>query len=430
MRQFSTAPRDATPLMRDRSFVLFLTARTVGVAGFAVTAVALPVLVLQLSDSAFLTSLVVAVEVVPYLVFGLVAGAVADRVDRRRLILTCQVLAAACLATVPLAQALGLLTVGHVIIAAAAVATCWVWFDAATFGVLPALVGRARLVRANSHVYTAATLTDVLVPVGAGVLVAGIGAAYALGVDAAAYLLAAALLAAVPAPFQSQDRALTLSPDAAASGLLRRLGADIGEGLRYLWGHDVIRPLVLVGAGNSLSAGAVTGVLLVLATQQLGLDTVDTRIGLIWTALAVGALLGALLLPRLTPRLPLGWVTIASLTLTPVLMVALALATSLWVGLAALAGFQACVTITILNGISARQVLTPDHLQSRVNTTARMIAWGGTPFGALLAGALAEVGSVRIALLCSSGFVAVAAAAAWLSSLRDPEITRHIQEQT
>lgn len=267
MRRSSTVPRDSTALHRDRSFVLFMAARTVGVAGFAVTAVALPVLVLQLSGSAFLTSLVVAVEVVPCLVFGLVAGAVADRVDRRRLVLTCQVLAAACLATVPLAQALGVLTVWHVIVAATAVATCWVWFDAATFGVLPALVGKARLVRANSHVYTAATLTDVLVPMGAGVLVAGIGAAYALGVDAAAYLLAAALLAAVPAPFQTQDRAVESSPGATGSGLLRRLGADIGEGLRYLWNHDIIRPLVLVGAGNSLSAGAVTGVLLILATR-------------------------------------------------------------------------------------------------------------------------------------------------------------------
>lgn len=411
----STEPVES--LCRDRSFVLFLLARSVGVAGYAVSAVAMPLLVLQLTDSALLTSAVVALEVVPYLLLGLIAGAVADRVDRRRLIVTCQLLAALLLATIPAAQAAGVLSPWHVLAVATGVATCWVWFDAATFGVLPSLVGRASLVQANSYVFTAATLTDVIVPAGAGLLIAGVGAAYTLGVDAAGYVLAAAMLAVIPGRFQSTQRP-TADKGPTATGLVRSLGHDIVEGLRFLWRHDVIRPLVLVGAGNSLSTGALTGVLIVLATRQYGLTEADPRVGLLWTALAVGALAGALLLPRLTSRLPLGWVTIGSLTASPALMLALALTTSLTAGLVLLAAFQVAVTITVLNGISARQILTPDHLESRVNTTARMIAWGGTPFGALLAGGVAEVTSIRLALIISSGFVLLAACGAWASALR------------
>lgn len=94
--------------------------------------------------------------------------------------------------------------------------------------------------------------------------------------------------------------------------------------------------------------------------------------------------------------------------------------TSLWAALPALAAFQLAVTVTVLNGICTRQLLTPSHLQSRVNTTGRMIAWGGTPVGALIGGAVAQATSVRIALLVLSVFVAGSAIAAWQSSLRDP----------
>jgi hypothetical protein len=75
-------------------------------------------------------------------------------------------------------------------------------------------------------------------------------------------------------------------------------------------------------------------------------------------------------------------------------------------------------TLVILNGITARQRLTPDRLQSRVNTTARMIAWGGTPLGALAGGALAEVLDVRLAVVVSASAVAGSAVAGWWSPLR------------
>ncbi|WP_261560852.1 MFS transporter, partial [Frankia tisae] len=107
----TTGSAEAQPhVFRDRSFRFFFTARTIAVAGAAVTGVAMPILVFDISRSPFLTSLAAAGTVLPYLVFGLFAGAVADRVNRRTVILCAQAVAALALASIPAAQALGVLT--------------------------------------------------------------------------------------------------------------------------------------------------------------------------------------------------------------------------------------------------------------------------------------------------------------------------------
>ena len=157
----------------------------VAVAGSAVTGVAMPLLVLQLSGSALLTALVAAGQVAPYLVFGLIAGAVADRVPRRRLMVAAQLTSAAALTTVPLAHAADPLTPAHALVVVLVVATSFVWFDAAAFGALPAIVGRDRIVAADSLVWTSSTLVAIAAPALGGLLVAWLGAAQALSVDAA-----------------------------------------------------------------------------------------------------------------------------------------------------------------------------------------------------------------------------------------------------
>lgn len=422
MRGTDRGTRGETALLRDQRFLLFLSARTVSVAGYAITAVALPLLVLRLTGSAFATALVAAVEVLPYFVFGLVAGAVADRLDRKRLMLGCQFVAALSLASVPAASLAGFLTPVHVFVVAALVATCFVWFDAASFGALPALVGRDRLAGANSLVFTSATVVEVSFPAVAGVLIAAVGPALALGADAVSYLLAAVLLWRIPGSLQGVPRSPDRSdgddtPVAALSGM-RRTATDIREGLEFLWGHDVVRSLSLLGFGNSVTGGAVTGLLVVYGVQTLGLSTSDARIGALYSAAAAGGLVASMLLPRLSRTIPIGWITIGALTANPVFLVALALAPNLAIALPVYLLWAATWMLAIINGITARQLVTPDHLQSRVNTTARMIAWGGTPFGAILGGLIAETTSVRTAYLVMPVAVATSAALAWRSPLR------------
>lgn len=402
-------------LWQDRAFVLFWTARVVSISGSTITAVVLPILVFQLTGSALQTSLLATLEVLPYFVFGLLAGALADRVDRRRLMVGCNLVQALLVGSIPLAAALGVLTLTQIYLVAMLSMTAFVWFDAANFGALPALIGRERLVAANSAIWSASTVVAIIAPAVGGTLAAVIGAANVIGIDSVTFLLSALLLAIIPRPF-NQARAV----EPAGVSLLRRIAGDIREGLAFLWRQRLVRTMTLVGFGNSFSAGAVVGLTVVYAVRALGLAQTDGRIGLLYTATAVGGLGASVLLPLLTRRVAVGAITLVGLGLHTALLVGLALAPTLWAGVLLIGLWQLCNTLIIINGIALRQQVTPDHLQARVNTTARMVAWGGQPFGAAAGGALAEAFDVRVALLLVAGGVALSAVYGWFSPLRDP----------
>ena len=403
---------------RARGFRPFLAARVVAGAGYAITGVALPLLVFQLSGSAFLTAAVTALEVAPYLVFGLIAGALADRVDRRRLMLACQAVAGLALATVPLAAAADALTVAHVLVVALVLHSAFVWYDAACFGALPALVGRDRLTDANSVVFTSASAVDVSFPAVAGLLIATVGPAYALGADVLAYAIAAVLVASIGVPLSAGRE----PGPAGASAVVARTVVDIGEGLAFLWRQPVIRALSLLGFGQSVTAGAVGGLLVVFAVDGLGLDARSGLIGVVYVAVAVGGLLAAAGLPRLARRVPMGWISIGAYSANAVLVVGLALVPGFVPALVLLVAWSASSMLAVVNGITARQQVTPGHLQSRVNTTARMIAWGGAPVGALVGGVLATATDVRTAYLLAAAGVACSAVLAARSPLRHREL--------
>ena len=131
-------------LLRDRPFALFWAAHAISEAGSRITYVVAPMLVYQLTGSALGTGVLAALQAVPYLLFGLLAGAIADRADRRRIMVGCNLLQTIILATVPIASAAGALTVEQVFVVALLSATLFVWFDAANFGALPLIAGRER----------------------------------------------------------------------------------------------------------------------------------------------------------------------------------------------------------------------------------------------------------------------------------------------
>lgn len=411
----STAtPATTTPLRRDRALMLFVSARVITVAGSAVTGVALPLLVLTLSGSAFLTALVAAGQVAPYLLFGLIAGAVADRVPRRRLMVAAQLTSAAALATVPLADAAGLLTTAQALVVVLVVAASFVWYDAAAFGALPAIVGRDRIVAANSLVWTMSTLVAIGAPALGGLLVAWLGPAHALSVDATTYVVAAVLVLGIAAPLGP------LATDAPAGQRLAgtTLRADIAEGLRFVLRQPTVRALTLVGIGNSITGGAVTALLVVLAVEELDVPGDGRFFGVMLAMVAAGGFVAASALPSLSRRLPVGWLTLAGLALGVPAVAGLAAVPAYPAVLVLLAAWAFSNTLVILNGIATRQRVTPDHLQARVNTTARMIAWGGAPFGAVLGGVTAQLAGAPTALAGAAVLLALSLGLAARTGLR------------
>jgi MFS family permease len=158
--------------------------------------------------------------------------------------------------------------------------------------------------------------------------------------------------------------------------------------------------------------------LVVHAAQQLHISADDSRIGLLYTAAAFGAMLAALLLPAMTHSLGAGPLSITAYLLLTAAVCALAMAEAFPVALALWALWNFASTAAITNSITLRQQLTPDDLQGRVNTTGRMIAWGGTPFGALLGGILADTAGARTAYLTLAMPSALAALILVLSPIR------------
>jgi hypothetical protein len=391
------------------SFAVFWTARTLSWAGTGISGVVLPVLVYDRTGSPALTSLLAAVEAVPYLAFGLLAGAVADRSGRRGLMVGCDLGCAALMGSIPVAWALGGLTTGLVLLAALGAATAFVFFDAASFGAVPALAGRDGVVGAVSGLSASSAVTSMIAPAAAGGLLAVLAPAQAVIADAASYLASAVLLASIRRPFESPDPA----------GRPRLAWRDMLEGARFLWQRPLLRAMTLLaGTPVSVSGGAGVGLMVIYAVRALGLTRTDPRIGLLYSAAAAGSAAAALALPRVRRRLRAGRVALVFLALDAAALAWVALAPGFAVALAALACWMFCYSMVTINGITLRQQLTPDRLQSRVNTTARMLGWGGYPFGALIGGGLADVLPIRVTLLVMCLPVAAAAAAGLRSPLR------------
>lgn len=383
-------------------FRTFVLARAICWAGNAVTVVALPLLVYQRSGSALLSGVTFAVESLPYLLFGLFAGAAADRVDRKAILLAAQTLSAAALASIPIAGAIGTVSIPHAIAVAFVVSTLFVFYDAASFGVIPALVGRDKIADATGTLVSVGTVIGIAGPLLGGVAATALTPAGAIAIDAACYLTAAAVTATIAIPANAET--VITRP---------RLIRQINEGLQYIWTTPAVRALTLVGIGVSLANGVVVGLMVVVGVERLGLEDGDARLGALYAATALGAFLISLLSARIQRTVVTGKITLGGIAVSAGAMIVWAQTTSLVISLLVVVVYQAANTMVIINGIVVRQSITPDELQSRVNTTARMIAMGGTPFGAGLGGALAQVAGVGMAVSAGALALVVAAGTGW-----------------
>ncbi|MCY7401079.1 MAG: MFS transporter [Nocardioides sp.] len=397
MNQPESQPRSRlgsdSSALADPTYRRFLAARTVAMAGNALTLVALPVLVYRLTGSAALTAAIAAVQAAPYLVFGLPAGALADRWNRRRVLVIAGALSGLAMLTVPLADALGVLSFTQLVVVAATISSLFVFADAASFGMVPQMVGRHRVASATSTLVTVGTAIGLVGPLVSGVLVTVTSPSLVLGVDGLAYLVAAAVTARLR--WAGSEEVRPAVPD-------RRLRAEVAEGLHYIWAMPVVRWLTILGAGASLAGGAVSGLLVVVGVEQLGLATDSPRLGWLFAAGAVGTFVASLALPRLQRAAGVGIITTVGYATGLVALLTLSFTTTVLLALPLLLLLNLALTALIVNGIVTRQVVTPDRLQSRVNTTARLIAWGGSPLGAALGGVIAGAASTQWALRVAS----------------------------
>jgi MFS family permease len=396
-------------LLAEPDFRRYWAARMVSVTGSLVTYVALPVLIYSVTGSSLWTAFVVVAEGLPYLCFGLFAGALADRLDRRRVMVTADLANGLVLGSIPAAYAFGVLTAPHVLVVAFLTQILFVFFDAANFGALPTLVGRSRIAAANSAVHGGSTVLELVVPGIAGVLLTLTAPAPLLLVDAVSFAASALLVRAIGVPLQS---ASVMAP----KSLLR----DIREGVVFLSRQPIVRTQTIVGCLQSMTGGAFMGQFVPWLDQTLGVrPTNDARLGVMYGVWGAGGIVAAVLFPRLARRMGEPRVTLWFLPLSAAAGLACGIATN-WMVVALLLTLWAVVySMVILNSITLRQRVTPDRLQSRVNTAGRMVSFGvGWPVGALLGGLVSEASSPRTAIIATAGITGIGVVVAWFSPLR------------
>ncbi len=405
------------PLRHDRDFRRYWLAREVSIAGTLVTAVALPVLVYRVSGSPSLTALITVVEGLPYLLFGLFSGALSDRLDRRRVMVVADVVAALTMASVPIAWWLGSLTAVHALVAGFLTQAAFVFFDGAAFGALPAIVGRDRIGQANAAVWGVGSFLDLGVPMLAGVALAFTHPAVLLAVDALSFALSAACVATIrtrlSGPREGQP---PLRP--------RVLLTEVAVGLRFLWRHVGVRSQTVIGFLLSLSGAGFMALSVPYADRLLDVGTSGWRFGLLFAAWGIGGILVAVVTPRLLTvvspnRLALLWLPVAAVSGIVVVT------SSSWeVAVAVMVVWGISYQGVILNSMTYRQQVTPEPLLGRVNTAGRMLSFGvGWTGGALLASALAGAVGLRPALVAVVSVGLLAAAFGWLSPLRTMDST-------
>lgn len=357
--------------------------------------VALPLLALQLTRSPVLVAGVAVAARLPWLLFALVAGVVADRVDRRRLMLSVTVVRVGVLGGTAVLVAADAITLWQLYLVVLVLGVVETLFDTAAQSLLPMVLPPQQLPAANSRLFGVELVAQTFVGPPLGGLLAGLTVSLAVTGGAAAYAVAALALLSLRGGFRAERPA---APDGAAAS--RTVRQDVAEGVRYLWREPALRRLAaLTGAVNVATNASFTVLpLFALAPGPMGLSA--TGFGLLLAASGVGALLASLVAERALARLGPALALRAAIVVIAAMVAAPLLVQPVLVGAVQAVGTAGIVVWNVL-AVSLRQRVVPEHLLGRVHSAYRLVAWGAIPLGAVVGGVLAEVAGLRTAFVAA-----------------------------
>jgi predicted MFS family arabinose efflux permease len=345
--------------------------------GDGVAIAAGPLLVASQTDEAILVALATLLQWAPPLLFGLYAGALSDRLDRRMIVVTVDVARAVVLAIIATSIATGMVSIGVVLVALFLLATAEVFADNSSQTLLPMLVRRQDLALANSRIQAGFITVNQLAgpPVGAALF--AVGMAWPFVGQAILVATGALLVSRIALPKHGRD-----------PGRATAIRREIAEGFRWVRHHAAVRTLVLTIFTFNITFGAAWSVLVLYATQRLGLGAIG--FGLLTTVSAAGGLLGTLAYGWITRRLSLGNIMRIGLIIETLTHLGLAITTVPGVAMAIFFAFGAHAFVWGTTSVTVRQRAVPNELQGRVGSVNTVGVYGGLVVGSALGGLLAQ----------------------------------------
>jgi MFS family permease len=341
--------------------------------------IALPLLAIQVTQSPTLVAGLTVTATLPWLLFALTAGALADRLDRRKLMLWANLGRALLPAALVGLILMDFGSIWALYVVALMVGVAETLYDTSAQSIMPQVVHKEQLSRANGRLYALELTSNQFVGPPLGGLLVALGVVAGFGVPAALWLAAVGVLLLVPGTFRAEREQKST------------LRSDIGEGLRFLWNQKILRTLaVMTGVFNFASSAAFAVLVLFAVGPASEMNLSEVGFGLLLTASALGSLVGSFISERVEARLGRS----KSLTLT-------VFGCALFIGAPALTSnpyvlgpilFVGGILIVLWNVItvSLRQRITPNRLLGRLNSAYRLLAWGTMPLGAAAGGLLAQ----------------------------------------
>lgn len=404
-------PRAATPLWKNRDFQLLWAGQAISVLGSRVSQIAYPLLVLAMTGSPATAGLVGFLGTLPYILFQLPAGAVMDRVNRRRLMIACDVARMLALGSIPLAAWLGHLTIVQVTVVAFVEGTGFVFFRLGEVSAIRLVVPPEQHPEALSQ-NEARLRAAVLLGNPIGGLLFDIARTAPFLADAISYLVSLLTLLLIRAPFEETR-----------TEQRRNVVADVVEGIRWLLGQHYI---LFVNLAASLTNALFQIVVLVVIVAERQRGASATVIGLVLAGWGAGGLIGSL---------AGGWISRRTRVNVVILITVW-----LWVALTPLVGVvsNSLLLMVVLGTLASMGAvwniatatvyyrLVPDRLMARVSSVGSLTAFGALPVGALAAGLLVQAyGPATAGFIAGAGMLVMAALTTAAPSVRrGPELAR------
>ncbi len=361
---------------------------------------AAPLLAVTLTKDPFLISALGALILLPWLLFAIPIGGIVDRVNRRQLLALANLIRFGSVALLAVTVGFDLITLPILFAASFLFGVGEVLYDTTIQSMIPQVLEKDQLDRGNAQLQvTSVTLGEMIgAPVGGFLFAASIALPFYCG--AAGVVLAGALIFTIPRSYSIHEDPTAKPPKR------QRFWSEIRFGLKYLIGNEVLRKLVILTSIMGFFYSAATSTLVLFVTQELGAPA--TVFGFLFAAGAVGALLGALIAPKLSERFGRGEALAVAIVLAGLLIILQGLSPNYVVLAVVAAGSAMVVSVWNILLMSVYHQIIPTELFGRIHGARRTLVWGLMPPGALLGGLIAGV-DLRLPFLLAGGLSLIAA---------------------